>query len=240
MRMFKVIGLAVVACMALAAAATSASAAEIVVTTGQELPQLFLGAGSTTSKLRSISGSGTVESTIECPSVLIHGLLNSPHDLLILLLFHKCTTQLPIGATANCQTPGEPAGLIHTVVLALPVWLNAAKTLPGLLIEKDPSVAGSLITEFECKNEFLAPKIGVKGTVLGKILKPLAKTKSNSMELAIETVEEGKKQRFTKVEEGSIVDELESDSEGAAFKKATEEVLPTLTHFNTGVEAEFR
>jgi hypothetical protein len=234
MRTAKIIGVAVAACLALAAAASGASAAELAITTGQAYPQEFL--GEATSPPEAVLTNTFNGNEVKCGNTLIKGVLNSPTDALVLLLFHKCTAKVS-GVTVNCTTSGEPTGLIHSALLALPVWLDKAKTKPGLLFEKEGT---ALLAKFTCGG---LVTIEVRGSVVAAITEPPAKTKSNHMTVSAEVEGTGTaaKQKFTKVEEGAAEFILESNENGGAFHRSTEKLEGGKIHFtNAAVEAEFR
>lgn len=232
MRRFMMLAvLALVASLALAgAAAASASAAEIFLTnpTGVTYPQNVV----TTDNNPSTLTASFI--TVTCTSLLGRGTLWSPKKLLLLLLWHGCKDNFG----RNCLSTGEPQGLIHTLLLVLPVWLNKALTLPGVLFERHQGNAD--LAHFHC----WSPSGGttlvlVRGSVLGHIPKPAPKVKSHNLEVEI-LVKNGA-QEFEKVEEGTAVDKLESSSGGGIWVSATEEVTKDLVEFETaGVEAEFR
>jgi hypothetical protein len=221
-------GLAIVASLALAAAgAASASAAEIALTNAA-YPQNVV----TTDNNPSTLTDGTFI-TVTCLSLLGKGTLWSPKKILLLVLFHGCHDNLG----NPCLSTGQPLGLIHTLLLALPVWLNKSKTLPGILIERHQ---GNLdLAHFHCYNPSGTILVLVAGEVIAHIPKPSPKVPSHSMELEILT--KGGLQEFEKVEEGAEVFKLEVSLNGGPFNAATEEIKKDVLEFeNAGVEAEFR
>jgi hypothetical protein len=227
-RLMRLAGLALVASLVIGgAAAASASAAGIVLLNGATYPQGFSVKSGNVSTLTA----GTVL-TVTCSTLLGSGTLWSATDALLSLLWHGCKES----ANNSCQSAGEPTGLIHALVLGLPVWLDKALTKPGLLFERHQGNAD--IAHFTCAGT--ATLVLVKGTVLGHITKPAKEEKSHSLEVEVNAVA-GSLQEFEKVEEGTVVDKLEAFVNGVKATSATEEVKPAIAEFtNAGVEAEFR
>lgn len=229
MRRFMMLaGLALVASLAMAgAAAASASAAEIFLTNAA-YPQSFSVKSSEVSTLTD----GSVL-TVKCSNLLGSGTLQNPKDALMSLLWHGCKEN----TGNNCQSAGEPTGLIHALVLALPVWLDKALTVPGLLFERHQGNAD--VAHFTCTGT-ATTLVLVRGTVLGHITKPAVKTPAHSLE--VEVIAVGALQEFEHPEENlALTDKLEVSLNGGAFAVGTEEVKKGVAEFTTaGVEAEFR
>jgi hypothetical protein len=227
-RFMMLVGLALVASLALAgvtAVSASAVSPEILLTNpaGVTYPQNVVSTDNNPSTLKQ-----GIILTVTCSSLLLKGKLLSEKKALLLLLWHKCSDGIN-----PCQSAGEPSGLIHTLLLALPVWLNSAKTLPGLLFERHQGNAD--LATFSCGSNTIL----VRGSVLGHIPKPAKEVKSHTME--VEVLTKGTSQEFEKVEEGAEVDKLEASLNGGGFSSATEEVKKDVVEFETaGVEAEFR
>lgn len=227
-RFMTLAGLALVASLILAAAvAASASAAEIALTNAT-YPQNVV----TTDNNPSMLTDGTFI-TITCASLLGRGTLLNPKKILLLVLFHGCRDNFG----DPCLSTGEPLGLIHTLLLALPVWLNKSKTLPGLLIERhqgNPDLA-----HFHCYDPSGTILALVAGEVIAHLSKPAPKVPSHAMEMEILT--KGSLQEFEKIEEGAEVFKLAVSLNGGPFNAATEEIKKDVLEFeNAGVEAEFR
>jgi hypothetical protein len=220
----KMLGLAFFATLALSAfGASSASAVVhplILIVPPNTYPQLILGLSKKVSNLVAKGGS-----KVECQHLLIHGLIHSGLDILLLLLWHQCTS-----AGAECNSAGEQKGLIHTAVLLLPRLLLSH--LPGFLIQLDPELKH--VAEFECG----IVKVVVNGTVEAHLDSPAAGVPSNEATISVEVKTAGSEQKFTHDEGSNEIDHLES-SFGIGFENATEEVLEAKVHLNTGVEAEF-
>jgi hypothetical protein len=225
MRSGKIFGIALAAAaMLLGAVAMSAfGAAELKLTKGATYPQGFLSLSSHPSKL--VSAGGT---EVKCETLLNRGTLNSPTDLLLLLLWHKC--EEPV-LKAACSSAGEPSGLIHVLTLVLfGLLLNH---LPGLLFELD--LPEKHTAEFSCS----IVKVTVNGTVLGHIISPAVEKASSELTVDVNVTTPGHAQAFTHFEGSESIDLLES-SQGGAFEMATEEVIEDHGHFEkAGVEAEF-
>lgn len=219
--MLTVLALASISAMA-EAAAPSASAAEIFLTNAT-YPQNIV----TTDNKPVIVSSGLI--MLQCTSLLAKGTLWTPKKLLLLVLIHGCKDSLGNG----CNSAGEPIGLIHNRLLVLPVWLNKAQTLPGLLFERHQGNAD--YNHFTC-----GFSLGlVKGKLLGHISKPAPKVKSHTMEMEI--LVKGGGQEFEKVEEGIELFKLEMNLNGGSFSPVTLEITKDLVEFEkAGVEAEFR
>lgn len=227
-RLMKLAGLALVASLVLAAtAATSASAAEIALTNAT-YPQSVVTADNNPSVLTD----GALIA-ITCSTLLGKGTLWNSKDLLLLVLFHGCRDNFG----DPCLSAGQPLGLIHTLLLALPVWLNKSKTLPGLLIQRHQ---GNLdLAHFHCYGPSGTILVLVAGEVIAHIPKPAPKVPSHAIEMEILT--KGSLQEFEKIEEGAEVFKLEVSVNGGPFSPATEEIKKDVLEFeNAGVEAEFR
>jgi hypothetical protein len=211
---------------ALGAGSASAAEPQILLNGTHTFPQLILGSSSLSSKLVNRTA------TVECGSLLIHGLIRSKLDILLLLLWHRCKIA---GTTTECNSinPTEPRGLIHTAVLLLPRLLLTH--LPGFLIQRDPELRH--VAEFECGA--LAKSIVVEGTVEAHLSKPAANVFSNEVTVNIEVKTAGSEQTFTHDEGSNEIMKLESSTNGFAFETATEEVLEAKAHLNSGVEVEF-
>lgn len=227
-RLMMSVGLALVASLALAGAvAASASAAEIALTNAS-YPQSMVTGDNNPSTLTV----GTLL-TVTCASLLGRGTLWSPKKILLLVLFHGCRDNFG----DPCLSTGQPLGLIHALLLALPVWLNKSKTLPGLLIERHQGNAD--LAHFHCYGPSATILVLVDGEVIAHLPKPAPKVASHSFEMEILT--HGGFQEFEKVEEGAEVFKLAASLNGSPFTSATEEIKKDVLEFeNAGVEAEFR
>jgi hypothetical protein len=228
MRSGKTFGIALAAAaMLLGVVAMSAfGAPEIKLTKGATYPQAILGSSSETSVLELASGT-----KVECTSLTNTGSLNSPTDLLLLLIWHHCTEP---ALKAPCKTVGEPEGLIHVTQLVLPVLLLTH--LPGLLFELDLATGQKHSAEFECDGV----KITVNGTVLGHIISPAINTPSSELTVDVNVATPGHAQTFTHAEGSESIDLLESTNLSGVFEMSTESVINDKSHFEkAGVEAEF-
>jgi hypothetical protein len=227
MRSGKIFGIALAAAaMLLGAVAMSAfGAAELKLTKGATYPQEILGSSSHTSELVSAGGA-----EIKCETLLNRGILHSPTDLLLLLLWHKCASVSPAAA---CNSAGEPSGLIH--VLQLVLFGLLLNHLPGVLFELDLPEKSSAV--FVCGG---LVTVTVRGTVLGHIISPAINTPSSELTVDVNVATPGHAQTFTHFEGSESIDLLESEQTGGTFEMSTENVLEDKSHFVTaGVEAEF-
>jgi hypothetical protein len=214
-------GLALVASLVMAlVAAASASAHTEILLRGGGFPQLILGLSSRESKLvTKVPLIGEV--TVSCPSLLVHGLVRSSLDVLLLLLWHRCKDNLG----NNCQSAGEPTGLIHDAVLLLPKLLLGQ--VIGFLIQLDLAYNKVHIAEFSCGIN----KVVVNGTVLGNVTSPAEGEFSNELKMNIEVKTAGVEQKFTHVQGSEEIDHLLSSTNGEAFENSTEEVMEAHVHF---------
>jgi hypothetical protein len=237
MRIGKMIGALVFACLMVAVAASGASAALFVQTKGTN------GAfnGEVNSTEQSILTNTVSGAEVTCPSLSVKGRWNSRTDALVLFLWHKCTAFVN-GVSANCTTSGEPTGLIHSFALALPVIIKLKSGLisPGLLIQAHPGK--TFLSEFICGG---LVTVQVQGTVVVTVTAPsMIGVKSHEWTGAAETEGVGmtSKQKYTATEENPTANfHLEMRENGGAFVNATEKTPPILTAFEEGgAEGEFK
>jgi hypothetical protein len=225
MRSGKIFGIALaVAAVLLGAVAMSAfGAAELKLTKGATYPQSILSLSSHVTKL--VAAGGT---ELKCETLLDKGTLNSPTDLLLLLLWHKCEEpKLKVA----CNSAGEPSGLIHVLTLVLPVLLLTH--LPGFLFELD--LPEKHTAEFSCS----IVKETINGTMLWHIISPAAESPTSELTMDLNVATPGHAQAFTHAEGSESIDLLEL-STGGAFEMMTLEVIEDHEHFEkAGVEAEF-
>jgi hypothetical protein len=223
MRIFKLLGLALMATLAFsvvgALGAGSASALLFLTESGKLL--LFTLKNLGLAILETLNGT-----KVECESLLGHGFIVHKTDIAeeILLTFHECKS-----AVGSCTTAGEPTGLIMTLLLSgLLVSLEKPTDKYGLRISSEHGPNEHLAT-FTCGTPPLSVTVIVKGSVVGEFEETLAESETFKKESKVKFAKNGVGMPAIPsywTLEGLRTAKLEASTNGGtSFEEASQEVL---------------
>lgn len=172
-----------------------------------EPSQGFTVAAGGTAKLLTVNSSDAVTSEIDCTSVDGSGEYETTTTGTLNLVFHGCTTTIPIFGKVNCTTSGKTTGTIETTTLPFHNVLIHAGT-PGVLIT--PAADGTF-AHFSC----FGVAVTVEGNgIIGDVTAECGDTGVSAAELDFEAV--NNTQKFKQVTtEGTVYDLKRNNGETA-------------------------
>jgi hypothetical protein len=177
-RNIKVLGLALIAMLALGVVGAGSASALLFLVKGGAASESF-----TVKNLNNSAKPATLETagknTITCNSVLGKGTILNKTDMIEKILFtaHECTDSLG----SSCQTAGEPSGLVTSLDLR-GLLITTLNDKYGIVLSAEKANHG----EGTCGSGLFEVKIAVSGTIAGEFTETLAESQTEKTVAQIE------------------------------------------------------
>jgi hypothetical protein len=207
MRRIRIAGLCLVAALATSVVAVAGASAALPIFNGP-FPKPFKSA----SKATTIETVGKV--TITCQAGTNAGEITGPKTDLLKFRFTGCATR-----QAPCSNANAAGEVVTNTLSGTLGYLNKAKREVGI----DFIFPGAAIAEFHCGNLHVA----IVGSIVGRIF-PVDKKVSPPSSFILVFVQAGGKQKFTKLEGGSV-DVLKSALGGAPLEESGLSSIDAIT-----------